>query len=321
MENFEPIFIVSMPRAGSTLLQRLLMGHPKIDSCGEPWLALPLVYMLRAQGTLADYGHQSANRSIQEFVSELPGGDEDYWRLTADYLRELYAARASGDVDYFIDKTPRYYKILPELRRMFPDAPIIILLRNPLGVFGSMLNFLDGDIRYMPMWENDWVEGHAKLSEFVSSEDDFHLIRFEDVVTNPERELKAVIEKLGLSYDPALIRELDEQKLSRGDPTGVKRYKKVDEAPLSAWKKSINSATKKRLAIKWLRALTETQWNAMGYDRNKTLEDLTHHHPQKGWSPIESISLLIGRIYFYSGLHLLRKVYRKDDTGFRPFYN
>jgi hypothetical protein len=35
------VFLISLPRAGSTLLQRLLMGHPLVASCGEPWLALP----------------------------------------------------------------------------------------------------------------------------------------------------------------------------------------------------------------------------------------------------------------------------------------
>ena len=321
MSEIEPIFIISMPRAGSTLLQRLLMGHPSIDSCGEPWLALPLVYMLRGQGAMADYGHQSAARSIQEFVSELPGGETGFLHLTADFLRALYTARASEIATFFVDKTPRYYKILPELRRMFPESPALFLLRNPLAVFGSIINFVDGDLRYLPMWESDWLEGHAKISDAVASEEYFHLVRFESLVSEPHHEVKTIIEKLGLSFDPALVDEVAGQRLNRGDPTGVKRYNQVDKTPLTSWKGSINTATRKRLALKWLRALPEAQWHIMGYDREATLGELLSHHPEKGWKLMESISLFIGRIYFYSRIHLLRKAFRKGGNGHRPFYN
>ena len=48
-----PIFIFSLPRAGSTLLQRVLMGHPEIASIAEPWLLLPLMYVQKEHGVLA----------------------------------------------------------------------------------------------------------------------------------------------------------------------------------------------------------------------------------------------------------------------------
>lgn len=310
-----------MPRAGSTLLQRLLMGHSSIDSCGEPWLALSLVYMLRERGTFADYGHQSSVRSIQEFVSKLPAGDGDFYRISADYLRELYTARSSGDAIYFVDKTPRYYKILPELKRMFPDAPILILLRSPLAVFGSMINFINGDLRYLPMWKSDWVEGHKRLSESVSSVDSSYLIRFENLVSDPQGEVKKVLNKLSLRYESNLVVGVADQQLSRGDPTGVKRYKQVDSAPLETWKEAINTPTKKRLAIRWINALPKEQWSLMGYSLEETLDELARHRPLMGWSLRESLSLLVGRIYFYSGLHILKKLYLKDESGRRPFYN
>lgn len=321
VKKVEPIFVVSMPRAGSTLLQRLLMGHSSIDSCGEPWLALPLVYMLRGQGAFADYGHESSVRSIQEFVSKLPSGDEDFYRISADYLRELYTARSADDAVYFVDKTPRYYKILPELRRMFPDACRLILLRNPLGVFGSMINFVNGDLRYMPMWKSDWVEGHKMLSEAVSSVEPSYLIRFESLVSDPQGELKKVLDRLNLSYESAIVDDVAGQQLSRGDPTGVKRYKQVDKKPLETWKEVINTPTKKRLAIRWINALTEDHWRLMGYSREETLDNLARHRPSNGWSLRESFSLLVGRIYFYSGLHILKKLYLKNEYGRCPFFN
>jgi hypothetical protein len=82
----DPLFVISLPRAGSTLLQRLLMAHSAIDSCGEPWLALPLAYMLKKDGVISDYGHKSAQRSIQSFVNGLPHGEDDFLPGGVDFL-------------------------------------------------------------------------------------------------------------------------------------------------------------------------------------------------------------------------------------------
>ena len=56
-------FIISQPRAGSTLLQRLLATHPQIQTIGEPWLAIPFVYALREKGVTAEYIHVSQYRA------------------------------------------------------------------------------------------------------------------------------------------------------------------------------------------------------------------------------------------------------------------
>ena len=89
-------FIISQPRAGSTLLQRLLATHPQIQTIGEPWLVIPFVYALREKGISAEYIHISLAQGFGEFVSRLPSG-------RAAYFQEVRAMLDASDRPYVIE--------------------------------------------------------------------------------------------------------------------------------------------------------------------------------------------------------------------------
>ncbi|HWN97614.1 MAG TPA: sulfotransferase, partial [Methylomirabilota bacterium] len=120
-------FIISQPRAGSTLLQRLLATHPQIQTIGEPWLAIPFVYALREKGVSAEYIHVSMAQGFGDFVSKLPGGRADYFQEVRAMLERLQQKIPAPGKTYFLDKTPRYHLILEELAEIFPDAKFIVL--------------------------------------------------------------------------------------------------------------------------------------------------------------------------------------------------
>jgi hypothetical protein len=317
----DPLFVISLPRAGSTLLQRLLMAHSAIDSCGEPWLALPLAYMLKKDGVISDYGHKSAQRSIQSFVNGLPHGEDDFYQEASTFLARLYEARSNKGSRFFLDKTPRYYKIMPQLRKMFPEAPVILLLRNPLSVFGSMLNFIDGDLRYLPMWKNDWMAGSRQMSALLREDTNCHVVRFEQMVSSSEKVMNGIMDFLGLRLEDQQIKSFADQKLDRGDPTGVKFYNHIDAAPLSSWKRSIDTHTKKRAAMQWLKMLPNDVWEEQGYDRSSTLGDLEVHKPEKGYRLSDTFWESVGRLYFNNRFHLRARFNAYSDLDDRPFYN
>ena len=56
-ENISPIFLYSLPRSGSTLLQRMLADNPVIATASEPWFLLPIVYSTKSSGVYAEYSH------------------------------------------------------------------------------------------------------------------------------------------------------------------------------------------------------------------------------------------------------------------------
>ena len=69
----------------------------------------------------------------------LPDGEDDYWSALRGFALELYAKAAEPDATHFLDKTPRYHYIAPELFRLFPDAKVVFLWRNPLAVVASIV--------------------------------------------------------------------------------------------------------------------------------------------------------------------------------------
>ena len=110
-----PLFIFSLPRAGSTLLQRILAGHDGIASAAEPWLLLPALYTLRDTGVVAEYSHPIAVRAIKDFCRELPDGEATYLQHVRRQVLDLYAAASPPGTTYFLDKTPRYALIDEEI--------------------------------------------------------------------------------------------------------------------------------------------------------------------------------------------------------------
>ena len=143
MNNFGQnlIFLISQPRSGSTLLQRILGGHPDIHTVSEPWLMLHPFYALRGtSGISTEYSTYPAHRALMNFLSTFDQGEELFFEGVRRMYGHFYekALDTSGS-RYFLDKTPRYYLIIPELIQTFPKAKFIILLRNPLAVLSSMV--------------------------------------------------------------------------------------------------------------------------------------------------------------------------------------
>src|SRR5947209_3362708 len=101
-----PIFLMSLPRSGSTLVQRMLGTHPDIATASEPWVLIPTLYGTRTEGVLTAYDQMVAATAIRDFIAELPAGRADYYRACRKFGLELYGAAARGR-PWFLDKTPR----------------------------------------------------------------------------------------------------------------------------------------------------------------------------------------------------------------------
>ena len=104
--GFRPLFLLSQPRRGSTLVQRVLAAHPKISTTAEPWILLPLVYARRWNGIRAEYAHQLAAHNIEQFASALDGGPASSMFACGPLSSSLYTDAADEGAIYFLDKTP-----------------------------------------------------------------------------------------------------------------------------------------------------------------------------------------------------------------------
>ena len=89
---------MSQPRAGSTLLQRIIAGHPLVQTSAEPWLMLHPAYALKAAGPQAEHGASLAHAALVDFLEYNFGGDAEYLDGLRGLALTLYGAalRKSG---------------------------------------------------------------------------------------------------------------------------------------------------------------------------------------------------------------------------------
>ncbi len=266
-----PIFIFSLPRSGSTLLQRVLMTHNEICSVAEPWILLPQIYALKKAGLLSEYSQLTASHGINDFANNLPNGVEDYNESLGKFITDLYEKQCVNNERYFLDKTPRYYLIINEIANLFPDAKFIFLFRNPVHIFASFISTW-GDQRLNKIHRNhlDLSIGFERLSQGFSDYQHRSIsLKYEDFVENPKDEIDKIAEYLELEFDHKLIEDFNNQNLNGelGDPTGQKQYSLISKDSLSKWETILNSNFRKKIARGILNKINENAYDIQRYDK------------------------------------------------------
>ena len=148
------LFLVSPPRSGSTLLQRMIGSHSEVFTHPEPHLMTPLAHLGYYQTVdKAPYDHINSAEAMRLFVDGLPRKEEDYLDALRAYADTMYGRLlAPSGKRYFMDKTPAYALVLDFVAKVYPGAKYVVLTRHPLAIFSSYANsFFDGD----------WERAHA----------------------------------------------------------------------------------------------------------------------------------------------------------------
>ena len=265
----KPILLLSLPRSGSTLVQRVLATHPDVATVSEPWLLLPLTYSVRPEGARAEYWHPLAAQAVGDFAQALPGGRDEYLAEVGGLATRLYERLADG-AEYFVDKTPRYHLIAEDLPRLLPDAKLIFLWRNPLAVVSSLLRTFRAG-RFEPgLFSVDLESGLVNLTNAWEQAEDTgsaFAVRYEDLISG-EREWRRLFEGLGLDFDPSLLEQFPEVELQGryGDPTGVSEYETISAEPKSKWLQDLGGPVRKAWARAYLERIGEARLRMMGYD-------------------------------------------------------
>ncbi len=270
-----PIFLFSLPRSGSTLVQRVLASHADVATASEPWLLLPFVYALRDRGVRSEYAAVPAARALNHFVEQLPGGLDDYLQELRSMAEHLYARAAAGR-PYFLDKTPRYHFVVDEMFRIFPDARFLFLWRNPLAVVASIVQTWTRDRWGLGRWRADLFEGLGRLvAAYEANRDRAQAVRFEDLVSGPAG-WPAIFAHLGLAYDPSVTSRFTEVQLDgeMGDKTGVTRYGGLSKEPIDRWQQAISNPFRKRWCRAYLAWIGERRLAVMGYDLDELIAQL-----------------------------------------------
>ena len=198
----DPIFIVGLPRSGSTLVDQILASHPTIEGTRElhdiqafsDWIAGPN----RAQGYPAG-------------VSSMPA--DVVAQLGRDYLSRTRPLRKLGR-PMFIDKAPWNFLHVGLIHLILPKAKIIDVRRHPLGCCFSAFkqHFTQGfdfayDLKDLGRYYADYVRLMAHFDAALPGV--VHRVIYEDLVQDTEAEVRRLLDYLALPYDPACLRFFD----------------------------------------------------------------------------------------------------------------
>jgi hypothetical protein len=120
----DPIFIVGLPRSGSTLLEQILASHSKVEGTQE----LPTIQQIVSR--LHGFGPEAEDPRYPGILADLGAGD--FGKLGEEYLAGARAYRSRG-TPFFIDKMPNNFRHVGLLHLMLPNARIIDARREPMA--------------------------------------------------------------------------------------------------------------------------------------------------------------------------------------------
>jgi hypothetical protein len=252
------IFVIGSPRSGSTLLQRMLSSHSAIFSCPEPHIITPLAHLGYYETVeKAPYDHLRAVDAIRGFVEELPKKEEDYLAACRAYTDALYSRRLeTSNKSLFLDKTPAYALVLPFLAKLYPKARYIVLTRHPIAIFTSYTSsFFDGDYKAAHQFNPILDRYVPAMARFLKNRPvPLIHVRYEQLVTNPQKEVNKILSFLELPFEENVIeygRQEHEQK-GLGDPVSVNRHSRPMTKSVEKWAVELVQDEKKSTFIKGL---------------------------------------------------------------------
>jgi len=320
MQPITPIFLVSLPRSGSTLLQRLLAAHDAIATTTEPWLLLPLIQARQTRGCVAHYSQWRSVIAHEDFAKALPNGPDDDRAELAAYVQRLYRQAAGTGPSHFLDKTPRYSLILPQLLDIFPHAKFVVLWRNPMAVAASMMTTWAAGKWNLDDYRVDFYDGVPRMVEAVQQHSDrVHALSYEQLITQPADTLRDLLRYLELPSDATLLERFQDVRLAGrfGDQTGIKAYDTLSDEPLDKWRETMCNSFRRSWCRRYLHWLGRERLATMGYDLAELLDAL-HHTPRKG---THLVSDLLRHSYGILNAHLeldLLRAKRRHQSEAHP---
>ncbi|MDB5671246.1 MAG: sulfotransferase family protein [Alphaproteobacteria bacterium] len=194
----DPIFILGMPRAGSTLIEQILASHPLVEGTTE----LPDM-----PGIARELGNRKGGETYPASLATLDSAA--LRRLGDDYLERARIQRRT-DRPFFIDKMPNNWVHVGLIHLILPNARIIDARRHPLDccVSNFRQHYARGQgfsysLADMGRYYADYVELMAHFDDVLPGR--VHRVIHEHLLDSPGAEIRRLLDHLGLAFDPACL--------------------------------------------------------------------------------------------------------------------
>lgn len=231
----DPIFILGMPRAGSTLVEQILASHPQIEGTAE----LPDIIVLaraleEAEGKFTDEPWERYPAILADLsAAELK-------ELGALYLERTRVQRHTQR-PFFTDKMPNNWIHVGLIRLILPNAKIVDVRRHPLacGFSNFKQHYARGqefsyDLGHFGNYYRDYVRLMRHFD--IASPGGIYRLIYEDIVQDPRREVGRLLDYLGLPFDEACMRFHETKRVVRTASAQQVR-RPINSSGLDQWRR------------------------------------------------------------------------------------
>lgn len=224
----DPIFVVGMPRSGSTLLEQILSSHAQVEGTAE---------LFAIQQIEAELFHQRGDAAIEEIVGGLDPAE--FRRLGGRYL-DLTRFHRKTDRERFIDKNPGNWRQVGLIHAMLPNARIVDIRRNPLDCcFANYTQHFMVGVNY----SYGLVEVASYYREYVRLMRHFdtvlpgrvHRVIYEDLVDDLDGEVRRLLDYLELPFDPNCLRFFESDRPVH-TPSSEQVRQPINRAGIGKWR-------------------------------------------------------------------------------------
>lgn len=291
MSSRNIIFLLSLPRSGSTWVQRIITKRKNVRTLPETWLFLSLVFAFKPSSMLTEYNALFQSKAFLELERRSINKNRIMQQVLNSALKEIFEQINLGENEYFLEKTPRNLLILDELKEAFPDATYINLFRDPADILLSMGKTWGGGYTTLFRYEIDFQIGLQALisnSRQTNSID----IYYEDI-TKTGDQLEMALSFLGVADN--IRNDYEIHEATNSEFIGDQKYKssKMVENRISWY-------TKHRMKH-MLRNIPETFWATTKYKKEESYGKInsckSHFRPLCDATSI--IVLFLYKIRFY----------------------
>ena len=231
VQNIDPIFIVGLPRAGSTLLEQILASHSQVDGTMELHNVLDLAKRLR--------GRDADQDGTPRYPAILGDLDNDLFaQFGAQFIDQTRIYRGSGQL--FIDKMPNNFFHIGLIKLILPNAKIIDARRHPMACcFGGYKQlFGEGqEFSYGLSQIGEYYKEYVRLMAHWDAVLPGHVLRVnhEDVVADLETQVHRILDYCGLEFESACL-EFHKTERTVRTPSAEQVRQPIYTSGLEQWK-------------------------------------------------------------------------------------
>ena len=226
----DPIFIVGLPRAGSTLLEQILASHSQVEGTAE----LPDIIAMSRK-----LGHKSRKNPASDYPEVLTKLSAAQVRELGEQYIETTRIQRRGSL-FFIDKMPNNFQHIGLIHLILPNAKIVDARRHPMaGCFSCYKQlFAHGqaftyNLQNLGYYYRDYVKLMDHWDEVLPGR--VHRVQYEDMVANTEGEIRRLLDYCGLPFEEQCLRFHETERAVR-TPSAEQVRQPIYKEGLEQWR-------------------------------------------------------------------------------------